>query len=81
MDVRVVRAVRAGKETRRGRPFFASNRVVVNGVGVGEVYGAEGVGSFNELYQLVVASLQPLIPVGARQSGTESEGGTGRVEV
>ncbi len=45
------------------------------------MYGAEGAGSFNEPYQLVVASLQPLIPVGARQSGTESEGGTGRVEV
>jgi hypothetical protein len=43
--------------------------------------GAEGAGSVNELYQLVVASLQPLIPVGARQGGTESEGGTGGIEV
>ena len=81
VDVRVVGAGGTRKEKGGGGPFFFGHWVIVGGVGGGEVNGAEGAGSVNELYQLVVASLQPLIPVGARQGGTESEGGTGGIEV
>jgi hypothetical protein len=43
--------------------------------------GAEGVGSFNEFYQLVVTCSQPLGPKGARDGRAKSEGGAGWVEV
>jgi hypothetical protein len=50
VDVRVVRAGRTGEEERRGGPFFASDRVIVGRGGGSEMDGAEGAGSFNELY-------------------------------
>ncbi len=40
---------RVREEKRRGRPLFTDDRVVIGGVGGGEVDGAEGAGSFNEL--------------------------------
>ncbi len=43
--------------------------------------GAEGAGSVHELDELGVTCPQPLIPVGARDSGAEGEGGAGRIEV
>jgi hypothetical protein len=57
------------------------DRVVVGGVGGGEVEGAEGAGSFNELYQLVVTSPQPPGAEGTGQSGAKSQSGAGWVEV
>ena len=45
------------------------------------VDGTEGPGSFDELYELVVASLQPLQTVGASESGAEGEGRARRVKV
>ncbi len=49
VDVRVVRAGRAGEEKGRGRPFFAGYyRVIVGRGGGSEMDGAEGAGSFNE---------------------------------
>ncbi len=43
--------------------------------------GAEGAGSVHELDELGVTCPQPLLPVGARHSGAEGEGGAGRIEV
>ena len=43
--------------------------------------GAEGAGSFNELYQLVVTSPQPPGAEGTGQSGAKSQSGAGWVEV
>ncbi len=45
------------------------------------VNGAEGAGSFDELNELVVASLQPLKAEGASKSRAEGEGRARRVEV
>jgi hypothetical protein len=72
---------RVKEEKRRGRPLFVSDGVVVGGVGCNEVDGAEGAGSFNELYQLVVTSPQPLGAEGTRQSGAESKRGVRWVKV
>jgi hypothetical protein len=43
--------------------------------------GAEGAGSFNELDKLGVTCSQPLLPVGARHSRAEGEGGTRGIEI
>jgi hypothetical protein len=43
--------------------------------------GAEGAGSLNEFYQLVVACPQPLGPKGAFYGRAKSEGGAGRIKV
>ncbi len=39
------------------------------------VDGTESPGSFDELNELVIATLQPLQTVGASESGAEGEGG------
>ncbi len=52
VDVRVVGSGGARKEKRGGIPFSPRNRVVIGGLGGGEVDGAEGAGSFNELNKL-----------------------------
>ena len=74
VDVRVVGAGGTRKEKGGGGPFFFGHGVIVGGGGVGEMNGTEGAGSVNELDELVVTCPQPLLPVGARHSGTESEG-------
>ncbi len=73
VDVRFGRAVGAGEKERR-RPLFTGDGVIVGGVGQGKVDGAEGAGSFNELYQLVVTCQQPLGAEGAKQSRAKGEG-------
>ena len=78
---RRVAALGAGEEERRGGPLLLRHGVVVRGEGGGVVDGTEGPGSFDELYELVVASLQPLQTVGASESGAEGEGKTRGVEV
>ena len=81
VDVRVVGAGGTRKEKGGGGPFFFGHRVIVGGVGGGEMNGAEGAGSVNELDELVVTCPQPLRPVGSRHSGTESEGRARRIEI
>jgi hypothetical protein len=81
VDVRVVGAGGTRKEKGGGGPFFFGHGVIIGGVGGGEMNGAEGAGSVHELDELGVTCPQPLSPVGARDSGTEGEGGAGRIEV
>ena len=78
---RRVAALGAGEEERSGGPLLLRHGVVVRGEGGGVVDGTEGPGSFDELYELVVASLQPLQTVGASESGAEGEGRARRVKV
>ena len=81
VDVRVVGAGGTREEKGGGGPFFFGHGVIIGGVGGGEMNGAEGAGSVNELDELGVTCPQPLLPVGARHSGAEGEGGAGRIEV
>jgi len=57
---RRVAALGAGEEERSGGPLLFCHGVVVRGGGGSVVDGTEGPGSFDELNELVVASLQPL---------------------
>jgi hypothetical protein len=79
VDVRVVGAGGAQNEKRGGRPFFFGNGVVIGGAGGGKMDGPEGAGSLNELDELGVACPQPLLPVRARHSRAEGEGGAGGI--
>jgi hypothetical protein len=81
VHVRVVGAGGARNEKRGGRPFFFGNGVVIGGAGGGKMDGAEGAGSLNELDELGVACPQPLLPVRARHSRAEGEGGAGGIEI
>ena len=68
---RRVAALGAGEEERSGGPLLLRHRVVVRGGGGSVVDGTEGPGSFDELNELVVTTLQPLQTVGASKSGAE----------
>ncbi len=59
---------------RSGGPLLLRHGVVIRGGRGGVVEGTEGPGSFDELNELVVASLHPLQTVGANKSGVEGEG-------
>jgi hypothetical protein len=78
---RRVAALGAGEEERSGGPLLLRNGVVTRGGGGGVVDGTEGPGSFDELNELVVATLQPLQTVGASKSGAEGEGRARGVKV
>jgi hypothetical protein len=78
---RRVAALGAGEEERSGGPLFLRHGIVVRGGGEGVVDGTEGPGSFNELNELVVASLKPLQTVGASKSGSKGEGRARGVKV
>ncbi len=74
-------ALRAWEEERSWVPLLLCDGVKVGGRGSGEVDGAKGAGSFNELYELVVTSLQPLEAVGTREGKLKGEGRAGKVKV
>ena len=78
---RRVAALGAGEEERSGGPLLLRHRVVVRGEGGGVVDGTEGSGSFDELNELVVTTLQPLQTEGASESRVEGEGRARRVKV
>ncbi len=67
-------ALRTWEEERSWGPLFLCDGVKVGGRGSGEVEGAKNAGSFNELYELVVTSLQPLEAVGTSEGGLKGEG-------
>jgi hypothetical protein len=81
VDVRVVGAGGARKEKGGGGPFLFGHGVVISGGRGGEMNGAEGAGSVNELDELRVTCPQPLLPVGARHSGAEGEGRARGIEI
>jgi hypothetical protein len=74
-------ALKAWEEERSWGPLFLCDGVKVGGRGSGEVDGAKGAGSFNELYELVVTSLQPLEAVRTSEGRLKGEGRAGRVKV
>jgi hypothetical protein len=78
---RRVAALGAWEEERIGGPLLLRHGVIIRGEGGGVVDWAEGAGSFDELNELVVTSLQPLQPVGASEGGAKGEGRAGRIEV
>ena len=81
VNARRVEALGAGEEERSGGPLLFCHGVVVRGGGGSVVDGTEGPGSFDELNELVVASLQPLQTVGASEGGAKGEGRARRVKV
>jgi hypothetical protein len=78
---RRVAALGAWEEERIGGPLLLCHGVIVRGEGGGVVDWTEGAGSFDELNELVVTSLQPLQTVGASEGGAKGEGRAGRIEV
>ena len=78
---RRVAALGAWEEERIGGPLLLRHGVIIRGEGGGVVDWTEGPGSFDELNELVVTSLQPLQTVGASEGGAKGEGRAGRIEV
>ena len=78
---RRVAALGAWEEERIGGPLLLRHGVIIRGEGGGVVDWTEGPGSFDELNELVVASLQPLQTVGASEGGAKGEGRARRVKV
>ncbi len=78
---RRIAALGAGEEERIGGPLLLRHGVIIRGEGGGVVDWTEGPGSFDELNELDVASLQPLQTVGASEGGAKGEGRARRVKV
>ncbi len=76
-----IAALGAWEEERIGGPLLLRHGVIVRGEGGCMVDWTEGAGSFDELNELVVASLQSLQTVGASEGGAKSEGRARRVKV
>jgi len=55
-------------------PFFTGYLVIVGGGFGGLHAGGEGTGSPDELNQLLAAQMQPLVPIGARETRIPCEG-------
>ena len=81
VDIVEERARRAGAEERGGSPLLFDDVVVVGGCGGGGVDRGQGTGALDELDELVVVALNPLLAERASQGRPKCEGLADRVHV